>query len=55
MTISGMPSLGRALKIEYTRGPLKLEVLTPLLSARTADTGLLELADDIGQVNCQAT
>jgi hypothetical protein len=55
MTISGTPSLGRALKIEYTRGPLKLEVLMPSLSERTADTGLLELADDLDQVNCQAT
>jgi hypothetical protein len=47
MTISGTPSLGGALKIENTREPLELEVLMPSLSERNADTGLLELADDL--------
>jgi hypothetical protein len=54
MTISGTPTLGGALKIENTRGLLEPEVLMPSLSERDADTGLVELADDLDQVTCQA-
>jgi hypothetical protein len=52
--ISGTPSLGGGPEDRKHHSPLEFEVLMPWLSERNAYTGLVEPADDLDQVNCQA-